>query len=429
MRTTIGPPSENSVSEQPSSHGSSTAKSRLEQAVRALHEKDYAKAEKLLEILVEAFPHDARVRMWLGYALKSQQKLSEAIECFETASRLQPCNPTILNSLGAALHDQGRSAEAIKWYRTAIAAAPDFVEAYNNLGCALQDEGRSQEAIGCFERVIEISPQCLGAAHNLHIALFDDKNLEPSARVLEDALRIDPGWQSAHFFLGVVREIQGDKAAARSHFSLLKSGSNSENERLDALMQSWDYVRKARTPRTRIFGDGFAALAFAIDEAQIAGLTLEFGVGWGQNIRHIASLVDGNVHGFDSFEGLPESWENDDSARYSTGGTLPAVPNNVKLHVGWFCDTLPRFLARNDGPVSMVNVDCDVYSSTKTVLDHLGSRILPGTIIVFDEYLAYPGWKNHEFKAFREAVREHSWRYEYLAFGLATRQAVIRITS
>ena len=74
-----------------------------------------------------------------------------------------------------------------------------------------------------------------------------------------------------------------------------------------------------------------------------------------------------------------------------------------------------------------MNVDCDIYSSTKTIFEFLGDRIVPGTIIVFDEYLINPTWRDDEYKAFQEAVECHSWKYEYLAFNLFSKQAVVKI--
>ncbi len=105
------------------------------------------------------------------------------------------------------------------------------------------------------------------------------------------------------------------------------------------------------------------------------------------------------------------------------------MPDNVRLHVGWFDDSLPRFLDRHPGPARFINVDCDLYASTRTILERLGPRIVPGTVIIFDEYLAYEGWREHEYKAFQEFIRESPYAYEYLAFNIVGRQAVVRIVA
>jgi hypothetical protein len=70
---------------------------------------------------------------------------------------------------------------------------------------------------------------------------------------------------------------------------------------------------------------------------------------------------------------------------------LPHVSSNVTLIKGWFDQTLPPFLEKHPAPVSFLHVDCDLYSSTKTIFDSLRTRFRPGTVIVFDEYFNYPG--------------------------------------
>ncbi len=39
----------------------------------------------------------------------------------------------------------------------------------------------------------------------------------------------------------------------------------------------------------------------------------------------------------------------------------------------------------------------------------------------------YPGWREDEFRCFQEEVQAHGWSYDYIAFNLMTKQAVIRI--
>jgi predicted O-methyltransferase YrrM len=170
-------------------------------------------------------------------------------------------------------------------------------------------------------------------------------------------------------------------------------------------------------------------LRFALERAG-DGLVLEFGVFRGQSVNAIAAaLPDRTVHGFDSFEGLPEAWPgyNVGAQHFDQGGRLPDVADNVELHRGWFEDSLPAFLAGHPGAVAFVHVDCDLYSSTKTVFDALAERMRPGTVIVFDEYHNFPYWREHEHRAFMEFCAEHDVEYEYISFN--NLQAAARITS
>lgn len=141
------------------------------------------------------------------------------------------------------------------------------------------------------------------------------------------------------------------------------------------------------------------------------GLYLEFGVHSGASIRQIAAVTNNHVYGFDSFEGLPEAWNGLQAGHFTTGGHLPTVQQNVTLIKGWFNETLPGFVEQHKDPVAFVHIDCDLYSSTKTVFDNLKDRFVVGSIIAFDEIFNYGNelWKFHEFKAFCEFLEETGW--------------------
>ena len=64
--------------------------------------------------------------------------------------------------------------------------------------------------------------------------------------------------------------------------------------------------------------------------------------------------------------------------------------------------------------VSFLHIDCDLYSSTKTVLTLLAPAIHIGTVIVFDEYCGYTGWEQHEARAWAEFCSEFAVRFEWI---------------
>jgi predicted O-methyltransferase YrrM len=157
-----------------------------------------------------------------------------------------------------------------------------------------------------------------------------------------------------------------------------------------------------------------SALQQGLAVATNPGLVLEFGVYTGTSINLIAKQrPQAKVYGFDSFKGLPADWRNGfPKAAFDLKGQLPAVEGNVQLIPGWFNETLPGFLAQNPEPVSLLHVDCDMYSSSKTVLDALAPRIVPGTVIVFDELVNYPEFAEHELKSLYEMLltgRQVQW--------------------
>lgn len=169
-------------------------------------------------------------------------------------------------------------------------------------------------------------------------------------------------------------------------------------------------------------------LDHALPRTPAEGHVLEFGVFKGGTIRHIASrLPKRAIHGFDSFEGLPSDWSGYTMGKgyFSMKGKLPSVPRQVKLHPGWFDASLPKWLNDNPGSVAFLHIDCDLYESTKTILDLLTPRLVPGSIILFDEYFGYPNWQAHEFRAFQEYVAANGVTYEYV--GYSRIQVALRI--
>ncbi len=172
------------------------------------------------------------------------------------------------------------------------------------------------------------------------------------------------------------------------------------------------------------------ALRIGLKATEIEGTVAEFGVYKGQTLTVIARhYSDLTVHGFDSFVGLPERWGGTSKGEgaFATGGSPPDIPvSNVEFHIGFFDETVPKFAAAHDGPFSFVHLDADLYSSTKTVFDHLGSSFIEGTVIVFDEYFGYHGWQHHEHRAFMEFLERSGLDYEALAIGHMN--LVVRLT-
>ncbi len=191
-----------------------------------------------------------------------------------------------------------------------------------------------------------------------------------------------------------------------------------------AANESVDYFYN-KASNALILEDRFKVLDYALKicmdkNPSEDALLLEFGVFKGESINYCANLYPKKIfYGFDSFEGLPETWGGKEAkGHFNLMGKLPRVRNNAKLIPGWFNESLKPFLKDIKGDAAFIHIDCDLYSSTKTVLDLLSSRIKKGTVIVFDEYINYPNWQKHEFKAFQEFVKKYNVQYEYLALGI-----------
>jgi predicted O-methyltransferase YrrM len=193
-----------------------------------------------------------------------------------------------------------------------------------------------------------------------------------------------------------------------------------------ATLAAADFVT-TQMPDALYCGGKFDLLTYAIKKAP-PGLALEFGVFKGTTINHLARQApDRHFFGFDSFAGLPDHWT---GSRYSAvnfdrQGRKPKVVANVSLIEGWFDKTLPDFLAREPGQIGFIHVDCDIYSSTRTVLELTLRRLASGGVIVFDEFFNYKGYELHEYKAFFEAAQQFGLEYRFI--GYAGQQVAVAI--
>jgi hypothetical protein len=168
-------------------------------------------------------------------------------------------------------------------------------------------------------------------------------------------------------------------------------------------------------PAPEIVPDDFAV--FEAARRKVVGqapLYLEFGVGGGRSMRWwsgnlsqpVAKLV-----GFDSFQGLPEDWSPWYPAGVFNVGAPPQIDDSrVSFQTGWFDDTLPSFTVPDHDQL-ILNVDCDLYSSTSTVLRWAEPYLRPGTLIYFDEF---PD-RDHERKAFNELCERSSFQFKPVA--------------
>ena len=146
----------------------------------------------------------------------------------------------------------------------------------------------------------------------------------------------------------------------------------------------------------------------------------EFGVRSGKSARALLELLPpgrGQIHLFDSFEGLPEEWDRGEGVGVSQAGHFACeVPefsdSRAHVHKGWFDDTLQPFKDKNQYLIfDLMHVDCDLYSSTKTVLDVFRTATTAGTVLIFDDIAGYPNWREGQWKAWQEWIGDmpHTW--------------------
>ena len=127
------------------------------------------------------------------------------------------------------------------------------------------------------------------------------------------------------------------------------------------------------------------------------------------------------------FTGLPETWRTGFPAGEFAQEQIPDSRRRRDHRRVVRPTTCPDISPDNDEPIAFLHVDCDLYSSTKTVFDLLGDRLAPDAVLVFDEFFNYPGWRLHEYRAWTEFIARTGRTFEYLAYTGNNEQVVVRL--
>ena len=212
------------------------------------------------------------------------------------------------------------------------------------------------------------------------------------------------------------------KLRTRGKRLLSKLLPNSNKLRYLSYLAKLESFRKNHSRELPIFKDRPAMYQYINDEIleNRPIMYCEFGVYKGGTIEKWANLNvdnDSSFYGFDTFTGLPETWVNFTGSMeknaFDVGGDIPKINDNrISFVKGLFQETLPKFLVNYDNKQQLViHNDSDLYSSTLYVLTHAHNIIVPGTIIIFDEFSSIL----NEFRALEDYTSSYMRDYEVIA--------------
>ena len=310
----------------------------------------------------------------------NQDKDASPINIFQHVTSLSPddkdSSPSVLAVLAYACirlahlsHDAfGDSRAATRLYKLAASIDPlPSAVAYHGIGTSIE-----------------------ASCHRVNDEASWREEMEKAVDAYREASRLGGGlWSNGEvlFHLAVALERLDEVEESEKIMEELRRGESN----LSCLVDSWGYVRwhtrRADPHRLSLHRGTRAMLEIALEAAQPLlqhddGLVCEFGVASGRSARMTQEMLplDTHIHGFDTFTGLPVAWGNEPAGSYSTGGAIPKMEGgNVHFHKGLFKDTVPAFLATQDKgrPLAYANIDCDLYGSTRDVLEAMHGLGVP----------------------------------------------------
>lgn len=193
------------------------------------------------------------------------------------------------------------------------------------------------------------------------------------------------------------------------------------------------------------------AMRYIKDES-VSGNYFEFGVARGLTFiaaYYIAKKIGAPINRFyalDSFQGFPKPEGPDKEIKRFKGGeeswSLNTFKSNLKkrkvneeeivICEGWFKDTWTKErvqrILKKDGVLSIGWVDCDMYQSTKDILNNIYPLLQQGSILIFDDWYCY---KSDPTKGEQRAVAEFLQDYPnielilYKDFGIVGKSFIV----
>lgn len=168
------------------------------------------------------------------------------------------------------------------------------------------------------------------------------------------------------------------------------------------------------------------SLAKAISKRGLTGDFVECGVYKGGSAALIFSLLPTDCHAwlYDSFEGMPEVSEHDDSAAKEWEGTcvghvddavkimteMSIAPERFTIRKGWFEDSFKEPLPKQ---IQYLHIDADWYDSVLLALETFYPLVVDGGLIVLDDFGHWEGCRRAFYDyCEREKIRPLLDRFE-----------------
>jgi O-methyltransferase len=151
---------------------------------------------------------------------------------------------------------------------------------------------------------------------------------------------------------------------------------------------------------------------YVLETQHLSGDIVEFGCHKGDTSKLISFISNKSLYVFDSFEGLPESIEQIPAGEMKV--SIDELYNNFArdgirtpyVKKAWFSDLKPEDIPEK---ISFAHLDGDLYQSTLDSLKLIYDRLVPGAVVLIDDYghdMYWPGVKIAALDFFKDKPEE-----------------------
>lgn len=359
---------------------------------------------------------------------------------------------------GEALFQNDEIEEALALFDSILKKSPGHVPALNNKGVALNRLGKHQDAEETFWKVLAIDENNADAVYNLVLNYVQGEQLNRVDQILKDyghtlsesdiqgiTGAIEEIFQKANLPpppdqhqnrpspIKEEKEMEWCATKLNLNLDILAPKDTSLKDkyaigtRLLLLMKT-NLIRSADAKYHKFLGAyknveahtlldfdrAFILYQTALSTSHLNGCSAECGVFRGGSSALIADIEPTRKHyALDTYEGFPDMFTDVDlhesgnfsDVSYEDIQALFSSHSNIVILKGRFDESF--HMIRNE-VFSFIHIDSDLYASTLECIEFFYPRMLPGGIILFDDYLIpdTPGVKKAVDEFFREK-REH----------------------
>ncbi|HKW26482.1 MAG TPA: FG-GAP-like repeat-containing protein [Terriglobales bacterium] len=168
----------------------------------------FDQSQAFFELALRDDPESAEALYGLGSAYLKKEQRQQARQSFERAVKLPAAYPDTLprawNNLGLLAAQEGRMSEAVQYFQQALRLNPDYVVALENLGNAYRQQRQWDQARTAFEQALAVNPESPGANYGLAMVYAASDDSAHTYEYLQKALQYRPDYPEALNNLGVL---------------------------------------------------------------------------------------------------------------------------------------------------------------------------------------------------------------------------------
>ncbi len=171
----------------------------------------------LRQALVED-PDNPSLYYQLGGRLEKNARHDEAMQLYEVALAKGIESARLHSRIADLLVRRGEKDRAIAEYEKAAKINPADLDSQNNLATGYLEKGRIADAERVFQWILTNDGTYAAAQNGLGLVAIQKRDPQAARGYFERAVRLDPDLVEAHMNLGILYEMAGERARARSSF-------------------------------------------------------------------------------------------------------------------------------------------------------------------------------------------------------------------